>query len=271
MKVSDYRLGFIGFGHMAQAICRAIEQAKLVPRSQILFVRRDSHKSKQNEQEFGITSTSLENLVSKSDILILGVRPNQADMVLKDLVKLPVQSKMLVSMLAALPLSYYQKYLGTELPLLRIMPNVAAAVNQGMTVFTYGQNVSLEMKSVTHLLFSCMGEVMEIPEKLMDICCGIAGSGPGFVFRLIEAMARMGEKEGLAYDQAIKMAAQTFKGAAELILKGSKPETLLQQIATPNGTTQAGLKEMSALKVDEHFQKVIKASALRSKELSDGL
>ena len=112
MKISDCHLGFIGFGHMAQIIFKAIDQARLVPRSQISFLRRDPHKMRENEQEFGITSTSLETLVKKSHILILGVRPNQASLVLEALQKLqPDESKMVVSMLAGVKLKFYQKYL----------------------------------------------------------------------------------------------------------------------------------------------------------------
>lgn len=270
MKISEYRIGFIGFGHMAQVIFQAIERAKLIPRSQIYFVRRDRDKMRQNEKDFGITSTSLETLVDKSQILILGVRPNQADFVLRDLAALKIdESKMVVSLLAGIQLAYYQKYLGTQNQLLRVMPNIASAVAEGMSVFSYGPQPSLEFKSITNLLFSCMGEVIEVPEEMMDISCGIAGSGPGFVFRLIEAMARVGEKQGLNYSKALKMAAQTFLGAAKLIVKGAQPETLLQQIATPNGTTEAGLKMINALRIDEHFQTVVEASAKRSKELSE--
>jgi pyrroline-5-carboxylate reductase len=268
MKVSDYKLGFVGFGHMAQVIFSAIDRAKLIPRSQICFIRRDRDKMKQNEQEFGITSTSLENLVDKSNVIILGVRPAQAAHVLQDLKHLNMdESKLFVSMLAGVKLSYYQKFF--HCPTLRVMPNIASEVAMGMSVFTYSPNPSLEFRSLTNILFSCMGEIIEVPEEMMDISCGLAGSGPGFVFRLIEAMAREGERHGLTYVKALKMAAQTFAGAAKLVLKKGQPEMLLQQIATPNGTTEAGLKMMTASLMDETFQKVVATSAKRSKELSE--
>ncbi len=269
MKISDYHLGFIGFGHMAQVICRAIEQSRLIPRSQILFIRRDSAKMKQNEQEFGITSTSLKNLVEKSQVLLICVRPHQADFVLKELASLGAGSKMIVSLLAGIKLSLFRKHLGPDLQLLRTMPNIATAVGEGMTVFSYGPNPSIEFQSLAHLLFSNMGEVIEVSEDLMDICCGIAGSGPGFVFRLIESMARAGEKHGLSYGKSLKMAAQTFAGAARLILKGSMPEMLIEQIATPKGTTEAGFTAMAELEMEKHFQAVVAASANRSREISE--
>lgn len=273
MKVSDYHLGFIGFGHMAQVICKAIENAKLIPRSQIIFTRRDPAKMKKSEQEFGITSTSLENLVRQSNVLILCVRPNQADSIFKELAEMELDGKMIISVLAGVKLSFYQKYLQspnqTQTQILRVMPNIASAVGEGMSVFSYGPHSSLEFRSLSNLLFSSMGQVIEVDEESMDICCGIAGSGPGFVFRLIEAMARTGEKHGLDYDKALKMAAQSFAGAARLILKGASPETLIRQIATPNGTTEAGFRVMTESQIDKHFQSVAEASAKRSKEISE--
>jgi len=269
MKISDYNIGFIGFGHMAEVIFKAIDAARLVPRHQISFVRRDPGKMKEDEKKYGITSTSLENLTKKSELILLCVRPNQAEAVLKDLQKIGVESKMIVSILAGTKLSFFQKYLGPKTELLRVMPNLASAVGEGMSVFTYGPHASAEFKSMTHLLFSNMGQVIEVPENLMDISCGIAGSGPGFVFRLIEAMAREGEKQGLSYEKALKMAAQTFLGAAKVILKGGVPEILIQQIATPNGTTEAGFKMMKATEIEKHYQSVVDASAKRSKELSE--
>ena len=103
----------------------------------------------------------------------------------------------------------------------------------------------------------------------MDIGTGLSGSGPGFVFRLIEAMARVGVKHGLPYNTALKMSAQTFAGAARLILKGGVPEELIRQITTPNGTTEAGFKVMASSHIEKALQDVVEAAAHRSKELSE--
>lgn len=268
MKVSECHLGFIGFGHMSQILFKAIDRAKLIPRSQVSFIQRDPHKMKANEQEFGITSTSLESLVKKSDVIILGVRPNQARLVLEELKKIGLdESKLFVTVLAGVKLSYYQKFLKN--PILRVMPNVASEVGMGMSIFSYTPSPSIEFRSLANLLFSCMGEVIEVPEAMMDICCGIAGSGPAFVFKLIDAIAKVGEKEGLSYSNALKMAAQTFMGAARLVMKKNEIDKLLVQIATSNGTTEAGLRKLRELDIDEHIQQVILASSKRSKELSE--
>jgi pyrroline-5-carboxylate reductase len=268
MKISDYRLGFVGFGHMAKAIFRAIDQSRLIPRSQILFMRRDRDKMRDDEREFGITSTSLEHLAKTSDLLLLCVRPAQAHLVLKDLAQTEAPSKMILSVLAGVKLNFLQTYLGQHSQVLRVMPNIASEVGEGMSVFSHLPHPSIEFRSLTKLLFSSLGQVIEAPEDLMDISCGIAGSGPGFVFRLIEAMARTGEKHGLSYEQALKMSAQTFLGAAQLILKGKSPERLIEQIATPNGTTEAGFQVMQSNEIEKCLAEAVEASMRRSREIS---
>jgi pyrroline-5-carboxylate reductase len=268
MKISNCHLGFIGFGHMAEAIFQAIDRSKLVPRSQVSFIRRDPVKMRKNEQDFRITSTSLESLLKKSDILILGVRPMHAKLVMEEIQKLKLDSsKLIITLLAGVKIAFYRKYLSN--PIIRVMPNIASEVGMGMSVISHSKNVSKEAQELSRALFSCMGEVMEVPEEMMDISCAIAGSGPGFVFRLIESVAKEGERKGLAFADALKMAAQAFMGAAKLVLKKQNVENLITQIATPNGTTEAGLKKMAELKMDEHIHAVIAASARRSKELSE--
>lgn len=270
MKVSDCRLGFVGFGHMAQIIFQAIDHSRLVPRSQITFLRRDSQKMKDNEKIFHITSSSLKNLVEQSDLIILGVRPQQLEQVLREMQKLSIDpSKKIISMVVGLPISFYRKFFKN--PLLRIMPNIASQVGMGMTIFSFDKNSSPEFRSISSLLFSCMGEVLEVQEEMMDICSAIAGSGPGFFFRLMDAIAKEGVAKGLAYPEALKMTAQTFIGAGTLVLKRGDANSLLDQIATPNGTTEAGLKKMKELHLAEQFQNVLKASEQRSKEISKEL
>lgn len=267
MKISAIRLGFLGFGHMAQVLYQAIDNAKLIPRSQVTFLQRDPGKMKQNEQKYGITSTTLETLVETTDLILVGVRPNQAPQVLEKLAKLHPKQPV-ISILAGVKISYFQRYLGRHVPILRVMPNLASAVGEGMSVFTYSHDFPAETKSACELLFGAMGRVIEVPESQTDIACGIAGSGPGFVFRLIEAMARVGEKEGIAYSEALKMAAQVFHGASRLILKGGMPSELMHQIAVPNGTTAAGFEVMGRTQIDAHLQETVLAAAKRSHELS---
>ena len=253
---------------MAQAICQSIVQSKFIPRSQILFLRRDPQKMRKNEQQFGITSATLETIVSKSDLILLCVRPAQAEEVLKELSRIGMQGKKLISILAGKTLAFFEKFLGPT-PLIRAMPNIASEVGAGMTLLSTSATVDPEFLSHTTLLFKNMGEAVTLPEKFMDLMTGMAGSGPAFVCSLIDAAARLGEKEGVPYETSLKIAAQTFLGASRLLLEGkTKVSDLLFRIAVPGGTTEAGLRTMQQLEVEKRFQQAIEAAAKRAKELS---
>lgn len=269
MKIENCHLGFVGFGHMAQIICRALKNAQVIPRSQILFYRRDPAKAKQNEQDFGITATSLGHLMDQSNLLLICVRPNQAEFALRDFARLNPGSKMFVSVMAGIKLSFLQKHLGSKAQLVRVMPNIASSVSEGMSLLSFSGHPSIEFRSLVSLLFGALGKVIEIAEQQMDIGCGMAGSGPGFVLELIEAMAKIGEKEGIAYSKALKIAAQTFIGAAKLVQHGEMPQDLLRQIATPGGTTQAGLDVLRREQIAERFTAAVQAASLRSSQISE--
>lgn len=269
MKLSGCHLGFIGFGHMAQGLFEAFSKCKMIPNSQIFFHRKDPHKAKETEKKFHITSTGLRNLVRSSEIILLAVRPNQAEVVLRDLASLGVQEKMIISILAGVEISFFQKFLGTSTQILRTMPNLASIVGEGVTVCSYSSNASSEFKNLSHLLFSAAGKVIELEEKFMDLAVGMSGSSPGFIFKLIEAHAKVGVQGGIPYEKALMMAAQTFYGAAKLILEGNSPQKLIEGIAVPGGTTEAGFQSMRKNEVEKHFQGAILASIEKSKEISE--
>lgn len=266
MKLSEMHLGFLGFGHMAQTLFRAIDRSKLLPRSQISFIQKDPQKMRANEQKYGITSTSLPSLLQDCHLILLAVRPNQIRPLLGDLKGIN-PSIGLISLLAGVKTDFFRKHL--HLPVLRVMPNIGSDVGMGMTVLSAPQDFSKEHLALTRQLFASVGAVEELPESLMDITCGLSGSGPGFVFKLIEAFAKAGEKEGIDPATALLMAAQTFLGAAQLVLKKKDLVSLLEQITVPQGTTEAGLKKMQELHISEHLQAVVAASSKRSQELSN--
>jgi pyrroline-5-carboxylate reductase len=262
------KIGFLGFGHLAQIMFKALGEAKVFSHSQVVFHQRDAAKSKLNEQKFGISATSLEHLVQISDVIFLCVRPQDAEVVFRDLRSFKMGGKWVVSVLVGTPLSKLEKGLGTGVQILRAMPNIASEFHQGMTILTPGSTCDVEFKSFANIVFGSLGQVSVMPESMMDVCSAIAGSGPGFVLRLIDAMARVGVQHGISEQEALKIAAQTFLGAAHLVMKGAKPSELLVQIATPNGATAAGFEVMSEKQVDPHFMMAIEATAARAKALS---
>ena len=253
---------------MAQVLFSAIDRAKIVPRSHVLFMRRDAAKSRQNQQQFGITATSLEHLVKQSDVLFFCVKPQQAAEALDQLTKFPLTGKLVISVLAGTPLSFFEAKLGGSVRVIRAMPNIASEVGEGMTILSYGKGCNEEHKSLARRLFGAVGQMSELPESMMDAASSMAGCGPGFVLRLISAMAQVGKKHGMSDQEALKITAQTFMGAAKLVAKGAIPANLIKQIATPQGMTAAGFESMDQTDIEGNLMLAIEAALQRSKELS---
>lgn len=266
--MSRYKIGFIGFGHMAQIIFQALERARVVSHSQVRFTQRDQAKAKKNEQQFHITATSLKHLIQESDVLFLCVKPQQAAEITSDLQGISLVGKCVISVLAGTTLPTLEKQWGSQVQLIRAMPNIASEVQQGMTVLSFGANCTAEFQQLATTFFSAMGQISIQKEALMDTVCGMSGSGPAFVIRLIDAMAQVGMRQGMSEADALQIAAQTFLGAATLIAQGKAPLDLLVQIATPQGTTAAGLQMMTTEEVDRRFSLAIEAAAKRSQEIS---
>ena len=269
MKFSDLRIGFVGFGHLAQAIYRTIDRNKLVPRSNLCFTRKDLSRSRETEMAFGITATRLEHLAEESDLLLLCVRPQQMPQLVQELAQCSINAPFAISFLAGTRLSQLQAGLPASVQLLRALPNIAASCGESMTLLSYADGVSEEFRSLSHLLMASLGKTLEIPESLMDVGTSMAGSSIAFVLYLIEAMARYGTTHGFTPEQSVQLTAQVFQGAAQLILQGkANPTDLLQQIATPKGTTEAGLNILRKTPTAQHFQEALAASAARAQTLS---
>lgn len=268
MSISKISLGFIGFGHMAQVIAGALLKTHRMDSSQLFFTRRDREKAQQDEKKYQISFLDTLSLAKQTEYWLIGVRPNQLGSLVNQIPMDLFQGKKILSVLAGVPLSALEKiFVGAEV--LRIMPNTPSEVGEGLSLFSFSKGASSSFQTTAKELFLSMGKVIEIEEAQMDIGCGMSGSGPGFVFRLIEAVAKVGEKEGIAYPKALEIAAQTFLGAAKLILEGGHfPQDLLSQIATPGGTTQAGLEKMTELQLDRHLQEVVVAAAMQSAALA---
>ncbi len=262
------KIGFFGFGHMAQVLFGAMDRAKLAPRSHVCFVRRNGAKALLNEKEFGICSTSLEQLVKQSDLIFLCVKPQQVSEAIEQLKAFPIDGKMIVSILGGTTLSFLEKKLGEKVFVIRAMPNISSEVGEGMTILSFGDRCNAEFKEIVRRLFGAVGQVSVQTEAMMDIASSMAGCGPGFVVRLIQAMAQAGIKQGMSEEDALKIAAQTFIGAGKLVANGLIPADLIRQIATPQGMTAAGFESMDRTDVDGHLIMAIEAAAVRSKQLS---
>ena len=264
-KVRKSRIGFIGFGHMAEVLLQAMFQSKMIQKSQVLFLRKDKKKQKETSHKWGITAASLKDVVEKSDFCFLCVKPDQVKNLLKEVKEVP-SHVLWISIVSGVPISYFEKLWGEKTQILRVMPNTPSEIGEGMNLFTFSKAVTSEGKSQAKLLFSSTGMVEEVPESAIDPLTAISGSGPAYVFKLIEAFKTKAKESGISSEQAEKIVAQTFKGASSLLLKKKNLEGLIQGIAIPGGTTEAGLKVFTGSSIQKDIHDVLEACSQKAKE-----
>ncbi len=173
----------------------------------------------------------------KSDIIILGVKPPVITSLLKDL-KSVLQNQIVISVAAGVTLQTMKEVTPGTIKLIRAMPNTPALVQEGMTVISPDSLCSEDDIAMAQEIFNATGRVLVMAEALMDAVTGVSGSGPAYVFTFIQAMADGAVKMGIPRQQALELAAQTVKGAAELIIQGGEnPLALRDKVTSPGGTT----------------------------------
>lgn len=203
-----------------------------------------------------------------SDIIVLAVKPQMMDAVCKTL---DPGSATILSIAAGQKIANFEKHFGASQPIIRAMPNTPAAIGEGITVAVANKNVTYNVRKIAGGLLQAMGHIQWIEdESLMDAVTALSGSGPAYVFYLIEVLAKAGEASGLAPDFAMTLARQTVIGSAALAGydADTSAETLRKNVTSPGGTTEAALKVLMDGRMQDLFSEALAAATARSKELS---
>lgn len=204
-------------------------------------------------------------------VVVLAVKPQSMEAVLPDLARFAAAGAVFLSIAAGKTLRYFAGHLGGTAKVVRSMPNTPAAVRQGITVATAGPGVSDAEKKRCHALLEAVGQVLWVDdEALMDPVTALSGSGPAYVFLLVEAMAAAGAKLGLTPDMAMQLARATVAGSGELLKQSSEPAAQLRvNVTSPGGTTAEALKVLMADDgIQPVFDKALAAASRRSRELA---
>ena len=206
----------------------------------------------------------------KTDVVILAVKPQAMKEVCQSLAEKVSPDSLILSIAAGQKIANFENYFGTHQPVIRAMPNTPAAIGQGITVAVANQNTSTSQKEIADNLLKSIGHVEWAEgESVMDAVTALSGSGPAYLFHLIEAMAEAGTQCGLEPDFAMSLARQTIIGSAALA--AAEPETpaaqLRQNVTSPGGTTEAALNVLMP-EMPDLFTRALKAATKRSKELS---
>jgi pyrroline-5-carboxylate reductase len=237
--VMEKKIGFIGTGNMGSALLKGLVESGMLLPSHIYIYDIDTKKTETLSNETGvIVARDNEELVCKSDIIVLAVKPNMAVPVLERVKGVFDNKKILVSIAVGIAINTLKGVLGEDKKIIRTMPNTPALVKEGMTLISYGENVNDNDAAIVKNMFECVGKVEILDESLMNEVTALTSSSPAYVFMFIEAMGDAAVLSGIPRNLAYKLASQAVLGSAKLVLEtGKHPGQLKDQVCSPAGTT----------------------------------
>jgi pyrroline-5-carboxylate reductase len=242
----NQKILFIGGGNMGSSLLRGVLKARLTPPELITVVDVHAGKLEDLKKSFRVhVDRDPVPHVPEAAIILLCVKPQTLNEVL-DRIRGAVRAEQLVvSIIAGVESTYIRDRLGKENPVIRCMPNIAATVDAAATALSGCAPVTEEHFKMAEAIFGAVGEVVRVDEHHLDAVTGLSGSGPAYIYMVIEALCDGGVKMGLPRDVAMKLATQTVFGAAKLVAEtGQHPATLRDQVTTPGGTTIAAVHEL---------------------------
>ena len=243
MSDAGMRIGFLGTGKMATALAKGWLKAGLATAERLSGSDPDWRPLAAFAAETGgfVTESNVE-VVRRADVLVLAVKPQSMPTLLTEIAPALGDQHLIVSIAAGVSLAKLNADLGEARRIIRVMPNTPALVGASASAFSGGESTTANDLKTIHRLFGSVGRAIHVPEKMLDAVTGLSGSGPAYVFVMIEALSDGGVRMGLPRDVATLLAAQTLLGAAKMVLEtGQHPGVLKDQVASPGGTTIAGL------------------------------
>lgn len=265
------RVGIVGAGKMAEAMLAAwIDTGVLSPDDVCVSDRSDERRRLMRRRYRVKACAQNKPVVEASDLLVLAVKPQDLEAVLQE-ISAEIDSRHLVLSIAA---GKRVGWLEERIPsarVIRVMPNLAALVGEGMSVFCAGTRATREDRQTAVRLLASFGRAMELPEERLDVVTALSGSGPAFFAFFLAGMVSAAEEDGLDREAALVLAGQTMLGTARLLLKKEMdPQDLIASVRSARGTTAAGLEVLETKRVEEAVRDTIRAATTRSRELSRG-
>jgi pyrroline-5-carboxylate reductase len=268
----DKKICVIGTGNMGEALISGlISSASSRPENIICTdVREATLEAVQKEYGVRTTSSNLE-AVADSDIVVYAVKPQIMAAVLNETAEKLDMSKLIISIAAGVPMEAIESCLNKKLRLIRVMPNIAAAVKEAATAVAAGKHATQEDIKLAMTVFNSIGKTVFIPENyLMDAITGLSGSGPAYIFLIVEALVDAGVKVGLSRPEALLLSAQTVLGAAKMLIETREhPGQLRDRVTSPGGTAIAGLATLEQGGLRTTLINAIEVATNRSKELGE--
>ncbi|DBA73729.1 TPA: hypothetical protein ACH3X2_009705 [Trebouxia sp. C0005] len=268
-KIDGKKVGFVGAGAMAEALARGFVDKKVIESTDIWCC--DPSKSRMDVfTEFGANAVKDGPEIAQNvDIIFISVKPQYVGVVIKEMKPHLTGKHIMVSIAAGIPLSVMKDAAGEDKKIIRVMPNTPCLVGEVASAMCLGGRATEEDSKIIKTLFSAVGFCCVVDEKLLSAVTGLSGSGPAYVFVMIEAMADGGVKAGLPRDIAQQLAAQTVFGSAKMVLQtGKHPGQLKDMVTSPAGTTIAGVHELEKVGVRAAFMNAVTVAANKADSLA---
>ena len=262
------RLGIIGGGAMGAAFAQGVICSGTFQPAEIVVADIDDSRLQNLARDLKvITTNDAVEAVSKTEVVLLAVKPSVIASVVEAAAQV-ASHKLIISIAAGVSLQAIESRLPDNAGVIRAMPNTPCRIGAGAVGFCIGASVTKQQIDAAKSIFDSVGTSVEVPESMLDAVTALSGSGPAYVFLLIEALSDAGVRVGLTRDAALKLAAQTVYGSARMVIEeGVHPAMLKDQVTSPGGTTIAGLDALEKAGFRSAIIEAVKAAARRSKDL----
>jgi pyrroline-5-carboxylate reductase len=264
-------IAFLGTGNMAEAILKGLLRAGTARPEGIIATGRRTERLEELKRNYGVRTTT-DNLAAarEAEIIVLSVKPQAMDKLVVQVAPALDHRKLIISVAAGVPIAALERRLGAGARIIRTMPNTPSLVGAGACALARGEHASDEDLAVASRIFQSVGTTTVVDENLLDAVTGLSGSGPAYVFLVIEALSDAGVKVGLPRYTALKLAAQTVLGSAQLLIEtNAHPGQLKDQVTSPGGTAIAGLHTLEAGGLRTTLINAVEAATRRAKELGE--
>lgn len=267
---SKYRFGFLGLGRMAEVILQGLLRQKIASPKDILVSRRLAPALKKIARKYKVATTQDNHqIANECHFIWIGLKPFQVPHALDKLKESLNPRATILSMMAGVSIRTLRKHLGKKIPIIRLMPNTPALLGEGATGLYFSPQTPIKTRSLVKKILNSLGETITVSrERDLDAVTGLSGSGPAFVYTLVQGMIEGGVKSGLNVAQSRHLTLQTFLGAVKLLRKsGEKSQTLIHHVVSKGGTTEAGLKELKKAKTAQSISRAVQAATRRSSQI----
>lgn len=267
--LKDRKIAFLGGGNMAEALIKGLIAAGTAKPGRILVTDISADRLAHLRQTYGIlTQETNLSAAREAEVLIVSVKPQVVDRVLSEISGVVDERRLVISIAAGISLARIERALYEGSHVVRVMPNTPALVLAGAAALAGGKHATADDLALAQSIFNSVGRAVVIEEKLMDAVTGLSGSGPAYVFMIIDALSDAGVKEGLPRQLALELAAQTVYGSAKMVLETQEhPAKLRDMVTSPGGTTIEGLHALEKGGFRAALMNAVEAATARSREL----